>query len=217
MEPEAGTLRRRLLLVDDHAIFCEAMRALFVDNPEFELAGEALTGAQGLEALDALRPDLVVLDLSLPDMEGTDLAREILAREPAARIVALTAYGDSAHLTAAFGAGVQGFVVKCSSNRVLLDALRSVAEGKAFVCPEMSRDVAALLARAESPAYPSGALGRLTPREREVRDLALRGLRNREIAEAMFVSVKTVEKHKSALLRKLGLSSSEDLRRLSRV
>jgi DNA-binding NarL/FixJ family response regulator len=198
----------RLLLAEDMEIVRKGLKALLQANPGFEIAGEASDGHMAVNQAVRLNPDVVLMDLSLPRMDGVEAIAEIKRRCPRVRILALTAYGKENYLTSAVQAGVDGYLLKNSPSEELFSAIIAVASGQTF----FSREVSAMLAQVcRLGSKSADPLERLSKRERQVLKLAAKGETNKGIADAIFVSVKTVEKHKTNLKKKLGLRSSLEL------
>lgn len=198
----------RLLIAEDMEIVRKGLRALLLSNPGFEVAGEASDGHMAVNQTGRLCPDVVLMDLSLPRMDGVEAIAEIKRRYPRVRILALTAYGKENYLTAAVQAGVDGYLLKNSPSEELFAAINAVDSGQTFFSREVSGMLAQVCRQGNTGA---GPLERLSKRERQVLKLAAKGQTNKGIADAIFVSVKTVEKHKTNLKKKLGLRSSLEL------
>jgi len=201
--------RIRLLIAEDMEIVRKGLKALLLSNPGFEVVGEAADGHAAVAQAAALNPDVVLMDLSLPRMDGVDAILEIKSRHPRIRILALTAYDKDNFLTSVVQAGVDGYLLKNSPSEELFAAITSVSAGQSF----FSREVSAMLAQVcrRGPNSSADPLERLSKRERQVLKLAAKGQTNKDIADAIFVSVKTVEKHKTNLKKKLALRSSLEL------
>lgn len=200
--------RIRLLLAEDMEIVRKGLRALLSSNSGIEVIGEASDGHSAVTLAGSLNPDVVLMDLSLPRMDGVEAIHEIKARQPRVRILALTAHGKDNYLTAAVQAGVDGYLLKNSPSEELFSAIAAVAAGQSFFSREVSAMLAQVCRMGNKSADP---LERLSKRERQVLKLAAKGQTNKEIADAIFVSVKTVEKHKTNLKKKLELKSSLEL------
>jgi RNA polymerase sigma factor (sigma-70 family) len=202
-----------LLIVDDHGIFREGLRALLDLEPDFSVIGEASSGNEALQFLEANVPDVILLDLHLPDGNGADFCRQILAIDPSPRVLILSAYDDDQEITAALVAGAAGYVLKTIDVERLAENVRSVHRGEVLLAPSVAAKVVQQLSRLrEDSDRGEEALTVLTPREREVFRLAARGLRNSEIAEALFLSEKTIKTHLRNIYSKLKLSNKADLR-----
>ena len=198
----------RLLLAEDMEIVRKGLRALILSNPGFEVIGEASDGHMAVNLAGRLNPEVVLMDLSLPRMDGVEAIAEIKRHYPRVRILALTAHGKENYLTAAVQAGVDGYLLKNSPSEELFEAITVVASGHTYFSGEVSAMLAHVCRVGNTTAAP---LERLSRRERQVLKLAAKGQTNKDIAEAIFVSVKTVEKHKTNLKKKLGLRSSLEL------
>ncbi len=200
----------RVLLVDDHAVVRQGLRMFIEMQPDMEVIGEGCNGAEAVELSSQLDPDVVLLDLLMPTMDGVEATRQILVDNPRVRVLILTSFGDDDKVFPAIRAGAQGYLLKDIQPRDLVQAIREIYQGKAQLHP----DIAMRLMRAVSSETPSSQvkpvslpkeLHGLTEREREVLDLIARGLTNHEIAEKMVISEKTVKTHVSNLLDKLDL------------
>jgi DNA-binding NarL/FixJ family response regulator len=202
----------RIMLVDDHPLIREAIGHLIADAPDFELVGEAADGKQCLARVEELRPDVVVLDIAMPQLNGEQVARELRRRYPTLKIVALSGYADRQFVRAMSKAGVKGYVLKSASGRELITALRAVAGGKHYLSPEVTGAVMTLWD--ESPAGGAEAgTDSLGKREKQVLKLIAEGQRSAAIAKRMSITVATVEAHRRNILRKLQLHSAADLTR----
>jgi DNA-binding NarL/FixJ family response regulator len=202
----------RIMLVDDHPLIREAIGHLVSSAPEFELVGEAADGKECLARIDELCPDIVVLDIAMPQMNGEQVARELRRNRPELKIIALSGYTDRQFVRAMSKAGAKAYVVKSASGRELIHALRAVASGKHYLSPEVT---GAVMTQWEDPMPSAGlslpdALGK---REREVLKLIAEGRRSAIIAAKMGIAVATVGAHRRNILRKLKLHSAADLTR----
>lgn len=191
----------RAFLVDDHEVVRRGVAEVLEDDPGITVAGEAGSCAEALARVPAVRPDIVVLDMRLPDGDGAALCRELLARMPGLRCLVLTSYSEQDALDAAVRAGAAGFVLKQVRGPALVSAVRTVAAGGSLF-----DDLALSAARSRGPtAAGSDRLGTLTDQERSVLRLIGEGLTNRQIGERMGLAEKTVKNYTSHLLAKLGL------------
>ncbi|GBD10039.1 Transcriptional regulatory protein DevR (DosR) [Candidatus Thermoflexus japonica] len=198
--------RLRLLVVDDHEVVRLGLRLLLQNRPEFELVGEAESGAQALALVERLRPDLVILDVRLPDRDGLEVCREITERFPGVRVLILTAYPDEAFIVRAIEAGASGYVLKRAGSRELVQALEALARGEAILDPAVTRKVLEQF-RQRARAAQADAFKDLTPRERLILARIAEGKTNKEIAEELFLTEKTVRNYVSIILDKLGVSN----------
>jgi DNA-binding NarL/FixJ family response regulator len=202
----------RVMLVDDHPLIREAIGHLIAGAPEFELIGEAADGTECLARIDELHPDILILDIAMPEMNGEQVARELRRHHPELKIIALSGYTDRQFVRAMTKAGAKGYVVKSASGRELIHALRAVASGKNYLSPEVTSAVMTLWEEAASSAglSQSATLGK---REKEVLKLIAEGQRSATIAAQMGIAVATVEAHRRNILRKLQLHNVADLTR----
>ena len=202
----------RIMLVDDHPLIREAIGHLIAEAPDFELVGEAADGKECLARVEELRPDIVVLDIAMPLLNGEQVARELRRRYPTLKIIALSGYADRQFVRAMSKAGVKAYVLKSASGRELITALRAVAGGKHYLSPEVTGAVMALWD--DSPAGGGDArTDNLGKREKQVLKLIAEGQRSVTIAKRMSITVATVEAHRRNILRKLQLHSAADLTR----
>ncbi len=198
----AGTIR--ILIADDHAVVREGLRALIRTESGMELIGEAADGREAVAKCRSLKPDVVLLDLVMPRMGGIEAIREIKQGDPAVRILVLTSFADDDKVFPAIKAGAQGYLLKDSSPLELIEAVRDIHRGQASMHPTIARKLMREI-RLSSALPPSEEP--LTAREGEVLRLVARGLTNREIADRLFVSERTVRTHVSSILGKLHLAN----------
>jgi two-component system, NarL family, response regulator LiaR len=189
----------RLLLVDDHAVVREGLRAFLRLQPDLEVCGEAADGETGAQLAATLRPDVVLLDLLMPHGDGLSALRSIREQAPESRVLVLTSYADDAQLFAAMEAGAAGYLLKDVEPDALAAAIREVAQGR----PALHPDVARRLMRQVGIGAAQPGLADLTPRERDVLRLIVEGLANKEIAHRLRIGEKTVKTHVSRVLDKL--------------
>ena len=207
-----GAQRLRLLIVDDHALLRQALRALFSDQERLEVVGEATNGRDAVEAAERLRPDVILMDMVMPGLNGIEATRQITKRVPACRVLILTAYLEDERLLQALRAGAAGYVVKNSDLDELLLAIQSVHRGNTYFSAAVSEEVAVneILLQSKQPEAKTG-YNLLTGREREVLQLIAEGLSNQRIADELVISVKTVEAHKAHIMSKLHARNRTDL------
>lgn len=195
----------RVLIVDDHPLFIDGVRAAFAGQPDLEILAEAHDVASALEAVGADPPDVVLMDLNLPDGSGIDATRAVLAASPSTRVLVITMSDEDDAVVAAMRAGARGYVVKGAGREDLLQAVRTVAGGGAVFSPAVADRLGGFFTGlSEKPARE--VFPQLSEREREVLDLVARGLDNRRIARELFLSEKTVRNHVSTLLGKLDVA-----------
>jgi DNA-binding NarL/FixJ family response regulator len=198
----------RLLIVDDHAIMRDGIRALLSLNDEIEIVGEASTGQEAVEKSAELNPDVVIMDIAMPGMDGLEATRRILKQNPKARILILTQHDDKEYVLSAIKAGSTGYLPKRALGSELISAIRAVNRGDSFLYPSAA---SALIKDYRSQAQEGDAYSQLTPREREVLKLIAEGHTSREIAESLFISLKTVMGHRTKLMEKLNLHNRTEL------
>jgi DNA-binding NarL/FixJ family response regulator len=204
----------RILITDDHAIVRTGLRTLLTAEPAMELVGEASGGYEAIELTEKMQPDVLLLDLSMPDLDGIQVTRALKANFPDLRILILTVHEDQALLREAIRAGASGYVVKRAAESELISAINVVMRGDMYVDPSLMR---ALLVDTVQPAsQPNEAAEQLTPREVQVLKLIVQGYTNRQIGAELNISVRTVEGHRANLSGKLGLQSRVDLVRYAR-
>jgi DNA-binding NarL/FixJ family response regulator len=205
--PDAAAPPLRVLLADDHAILREGVRLVLESQADITVVGEAGDGAEALALAHRLRPDVVVMDIAMPGLNGLDATRRLRAELPEVQVVALTMHADREYVTEVVQAGAAGYVLKQAAAQELVRALRAVRGGEAYLHPAATRALIGDYRRRRDDAPADG----LTPREREVlRQVAL-GLSNRAIANALGISVKTVEAHRANLMSKLDMHDRTEL------
>jgi DNA-binding NarL/FixJ family response regulator len=192
----------RVVLVDDHEVVRRGVRDLLSVEPDIEVVGEAATVAEALARVPALRPDVVVLDVRLPDGNGVQLCRDLKTSMPALNVLMLTSFSDDDALIDAIMAGASGYVLKHIGGNDLVDAVRRVGAGGSMLDPAVTAQV---LERLRNPPQEDPGLRSLTDQERRILDLIAEGLANRQIAEQLFLAEKTVKNYVSSILAKLGM------------
>jgi RNA polymerase sigma factor (sigma-70 family) len=200
----------RILLVDDHEVVRLGLATLLEDTPRVSVVGEAGSGREALVACDRLDPDLVILDIRLPDQAGVDVCRQIVERWPHIKVIMLTSYSNDNLITEAILAGAAGYVLKQVGNEELLRAIEAIRRGEALLDPQVTQRVLQRMRQTER-LLDASAFGDLSERELEVLFLVSQGNSNREIAEVLGLSEKTVRNHVSNLLEKLGKSNRIEL------
>ena len=204
----------RVLIADDHAIVRAGMRALLRSEADLELVGEASGGAEALRLAESLRPDILVLDLSMPDMDGIQVTKRAQASLPGMRVLILTVHDDEALVREAIRAGAAGYILKQAAEADLISAIHTIQIGDVYVPPKMIR---ALLAEPQKASMSSlRPEEMLTPRELDVLNGIVQGYTNRQVADELKLSVRTVEGYRANLTEKLGLHNRADLVRYAR-
>jgi DNA-binding NarL/FixJ family response regulator len=200
----------RILLVDDHEVVRLGLATLLEDTPGVSVVGEAGSAHEALRACERLEPDLVILDIRLPDQPGVDVCHRITQRWPAIKVIILTSFANDDLIADAIAAGAAGYVLKQVGNEELLRAIEAVRRGEALLDPQVTERVLRRIRRAER-MLDAGAFRDLSPRELEVLFLVSQGKSNRQIAQDLSLSDKTVRNHVSSLLDKLRLSNRIEL------
>jgi DNA-binding NarL/FixJ family response regulator len=198
----------KVLIADDHRIVCEALTQALEREPGVQVVGVAADGREAVRMTKKLKPDIVILDITMPGLSGIEAAAQIRAQEPQTRLIALSMHSDRRYVTGALAAGVSGYLVKDCALEELALALKTVEKGQVYLSPRIAGVVVESLQQAAPAAAASAdSGGRLTGREREVLQLIAEGHSVREIAALLNVSAKTVETHRSQLMKKLGIAN----------
>lgn len=192
----------RILIADDHTLFREGLRALLASVPDIEVVGEAASGQETLTKADALQPDVILMDIQMPDLNGIEATRRILRAHPHIGIMMLTMFQDDDSVFAAMRAGARGYVLKGADQSVVLRAIQAVANGESLFDPEIAKRLMHFFANL-APAEPTEVFPELTAREREILTLIAQGDTNADIAAKLTLSVKTVRNHVSNIFNKL--------------
>lgn len=200
-----------ILLAEDHRILREGLRAILAGEPDMRLVGEAGDGREAIRFARQLKPDVVILDLSMPRMDGLTALAGIKRVAPEARVLVMTAHRAEEYVLRAVVEGASGYLLKDAAANELLLAVRSLLAGEPYFCSSVATPALAAFLQDSNAPRPRSALDTLSPREREVLKLVAEGYRNREIAELLFISEKTVEKHRASLMRKLQIKSAAGL------
>jgi DNA-binding NarL/FixJ family response regulator len=196
----------RILLVDDQALFRESMRAFLNLQPDFQVVGEAANGEQALARAVELKPDVILMDVRMPGMDGVEATRHLRAALPGSRVIMLTTFDDDEYVFEALRHGAVGYLLKDSSAEKLFEAVRGAARGESFLHPSITARVVEEFARMAKyrTDHPQTLLETLSPREREILRLITAGLSNREIGTRLFITEGTVKNHVTEILGKPG-------------
>lgn len=204
----------RILLTDDHTILRQGLRAILESEPDFHVIGEAYDGEEALAKVQALQPDVLVLDLALPVLSGLEVIRRLYLSQSATRVVVLSMHDKGAYIHEALKYGAKGYVLKGSEATELMAAIRQAMEGKTYLSPALAQ----IANEARSQMKQSHGLDpykTLTNREREILPLAARGMSSTEIGRQLMISPRTVEVHRARILQKLGLQNQAELIRFA--
>lgn len=205
----------RVLLADDHALLRDLLRRLLEAEPDIRVIGEAADGRELLRQAQALRPDVAIVDIAMPELNGVDATAQLTTRHPALRVVCLSSYTAPSYVRSMLKAGAAGYLNKSVASSELVRAVRAVAAGQTYLCPEVAGVAAESVrgaGRASGPARGLPALGR---REREVLQLVAEGRSTTAIAEKLSVSPATVDAHRRNIMRKLDVHTAVELTRLA--
>ena len=208
---EAGGGRIRVLLADDHAVLRQALRLLLEMHEEVEVVGDVGDGREAVDAAQRLQPDVVLMDVAMPGLNGVEATRQITQRLRGIKVLMLTGYADDERLMEALRAGASGYVIKRSDVRELLVAIQAVRSGNVYISSAVTDGRTPLELLIEARSGPSSPADKLTAREREILQLVAEGHPNQSIAEHLVLSVKTVEAHKAHIMQKLGVQRTTDL------
>jgi two-component system, NarL family, response regulator NreC len=201
----------RLLLVDDHAVVRSGIRMLLGSESDVEIVGEASTAAEAMAIAAQVKPDVILMDIGLPDLSGIEATREIKSRLPNTAIVALTIHEDEEYFFKMLEAGASGYVPKRAAPEELLIAIRAAAAGEVYLYPSLAKLLVKDFLNQEHPAEEKANLDGLTSREHEVLTYLAEGANNEKIGAALVISPKTVERHRENIMRKLNLHSRAEL------
>jgi len=203
-------MKIRILIADDHAVLREGMRNLLEREKDFEVVGEAGDGEEAVQLAKELKPDVVVMDIVMPKLSGIEATRLIKQTSPSSAVLILTAYSDIRYILGLLEAGACGYLLKSARSSEIVGAIRAVRSGESVLDAVVTRK---LLQRVVGPAPAAGdtqASSQLTPRETEILRLAARGMSNKEIADALFLSLRTVKAHLTNIFNKMGCGSRTD-------
>lgn len=198
-------MRLRLLIADDHAVLREGLRLILAAEPDFEVVGEAATGHEAVRLAHQLKPDVVLMDISMPDLNGLDATLALAVGDASPRIIMLSMHASSEYVFEAFRAGARGYLLKESPGSEIVEAIREVWHGRRYVSPRIASAVIEDYVRARADAGVKSPLERLSSRERQVLELVVEGRSSAEIGPLLNLSPKTVETYRSRLMRKLGV------------
>jgi len=201
----------RILLADDHTVMRAGLRALLERQPNLEVVGEAEDGRQTLELASSHVPDVVVMDIAMPNLNGVEATRRMVSKQPTISVVILSMYSDESYVMRALAAGARAYLLKDSAVTDLIRAIEAVSQRRSFFSPKISRILAEEYVRALKQKGVADSYELLTPREREILQLLAEGKTNKEVATSLNISVYTAETHHGNILQKLNLHSSAEL------
>jgi two-component system response regulator NreC len=201
----------RILLADDHIIMRNGLRLLLERQPGFQVIAEAADGRETVEMTEALRPDVVVLDVAMPNLNGIEAARQIASKLPAVAVVILSMHSDESYVLRALKAGARAYLLKDSAESDLIGAIKAVTEGKAFFSPAISKMLVDDYVRRLQQRGVDDSYELLTTREREILQLLAEGKSNKDVANLLNLSLYTVETHRGNIMQKLNLHSVPEL------
>jgi len=207
--------KKTLLIIDDHALFRDGLRAIIERNPMYKVSGEAGNGQDALKAVKILKPDLALVDISLPDQNGLELIGEIQKISPLTKVIIVSMHSKIDYSAKAFQVGAAGYVVKDSASDKLQQGIDCVLKGDYFMDSSVSQQVVKKLMglQTKNIKITNASYDTLTPREQEIMVLVAEGLSSSEISEKLFISAKTVENHRSSIMKKLDLHSVIEIAR----
>lgn len=205
--------KKQIIIIDDHPLFREGLKAIIRSSAKYEVAGEASTGKEGVQMTQKLKPDLVLVDMSLPDQSGIQVVESINKISDKICIMVVSMHSEIDFIVKAFQAGAKGYVVKDSAADILLQGMEHVLNGQTFMDTSVSKEVVKKLSGLPEKEKIAGGseYDSLTPREQEIMILLAEGLPASQIADKLFISPKTVENHRTNIMRKLGLNRTFDL------
>jgi two-component system, NarL family, response regulator NreC len=207
--PTSGKIR--ILLADDHEIIRSGLHLLLEQQPDFKVIAEASDGREAVELISKLHPEIAVLDIGMPQLNGIEATQQIASKEPATQVVILSMHSDESYVLRALKAGARGYILKNSAEADLIRAVRTVADGKCFFSPVISKMLLEDYVRQIRDQQTEDSYDLLTPREREILQLLAEGRTNKEVANLLKLSVYTVDAHRGNILQKLKLHGVPEL------
>jgi two-component system response regulator NreC len=201
----------RIILAEDHAVMRRGLRLVLEEQKDFQVVGEASDGREAVTLAETVKPDVAVLDITMPNMNGIEAARQISAKQPGVSIVVLSMHSDEGYVLRALKAGARGYLLKESPETDLIHAIRSVSQGKAFFSPAVSRMLVEDYVRQLQDKDIEDSYELLTPREREILQLIAEGKSNKDVANMLNLSLYTIETHRGNIMEKLNLHSVPEL------
>lgn len=200
----------RIVLADDHEIVRQGIKAVLGKEPGFRVVGEAKDGVEAVNLVQNLKPDVLILDLMMPGINGMEVTRQVKKKSPRSRVIILSMYSNEAYVLECLKSGAEGYVLKGSASNDLIEAVRQVTKGRRFLSPPLSEEALDIYTEM-SKGSAIDPYDTLTSRERETLQMAAEGLSSVEIAERLSISPRTVEVHRANMMRKLGINSQTEL------
>ncbi len=197
----------KVIIADDHALFRDGTKSLLEQEPDLEVVGEASYGDEAVELVNKLRPHVVLMDIAMPKVNGIEATRQIKARYPATAVLILTAYDNEEYILALLEAGAAGYLLKNVSGKELVNSIRAVYSGEAVLHPIIASKIFNQFVTSVQETSKAGQPQNLSEREMEILQLAAKGMGNQDIADALFLSRRTVQSHLASMFRKMGVSS----------
>lgn len=201
----------RIVLADDHTLFRKGLKGILTESTDLEVVAEAGDGLDLLRLLDSALPDMVILDISMPNMRGIEALCEIKRKHPGAKVLILTMHNDREYLHQSITAGADGYLLKDDTDPDLFAAIEKIRHGRVFISPRLAEDMVEDWAQMKQGSTSSTGEKALTPREREILKLVAEGRSSGEIADLLFISARTVEHHRAGIMRKLKINKTTDL------
>jgi len=201
----------RIVIADDHEIVRQGVKNLVANEADMEICGEATIGRDAVSLVEKLKPDVAILDISMPGLNGIDAARQILKAQPKTKVLMFTMHEAEQLVHEVFNAGAHGYLLKSDAGRHLIAAIRTVASGSHYFSSKLSEVIFESFLKKDVPHLPAASQQKPSGREREIIQLLAEGKSNKEVATTLGISVKTAETHRAAVMRKLGLHSISEL------
>lgn len=202
----------RIFIADDQLILVEALKGLLVATGRYEIVGIATDGRDAIAQIPQLKPQIAILDISMPGLSGIEISKQILKYYPEVKVILLSHYDDNSYVKEALKVGVHGYVLKTGSFNGLVEAIEAVQKGGVYLSPRITGQLVGAISSGDTALATEGTtLDTLTPREREILELIVEGKSQREVAGVLFITVATVKSHRLSIMRKLGVHKSVDL------
>jgi len=214
-EVTGKTARIRVLVVDDHKIVCDGLHFLLDQEDDIEIVGETCDGRQAVDLVGKLHPDVVIMDIGMPNLDGVGATRQIVQEHPDIKVLALSAHSDRRSIESMIKAGTRGYLLKADTSTSILKAIHTVMDGHLFLCPEATEGIVRQLMGHDDPATPYSVIDQLSYRERELLQLLAEGQSNKQAARILHINVKTVDARRRSIMDKSDCDNIADLTRLA--